>query len=1131
VALNELHVKCPRCPQDNPPSARFCNGCGAALELRCSACDHVNPSGSRFCNGCGQTLASVPAITPRYASPESYTPKHLAEKILTSKAALEGERKQVTILFADLKGSMELLADRDPEEARKLLDPVLEHMMEAVHRYEGTVNQVMGDGIMALFGAPLAHEDHAVRACYAALRMQESVKKYADEVRRSHAAVVKIRVGLNSGEVVVRAIGSDLRMDYTAVGQTTHLAARMEQLADPGAIVITPATLALAEGYVQVKSLGPVPVKGLADPVEVYEVTGAGPARTRLQAAARRGLTRFVGRDAELEQLRRAQQLAATGHGQIAAIVGEAGVGKSRLVYELTHSYRLQGWLVLEGASVSYGKATSYLPVIDLLKGYFKIQDRDDLREIREKMTGKLFTLDRALEPTLPALLALLDVPVDDAAWRTLDPGQRRQRTLDALKRLLLREAREQALLLIFEDLHWIDGETQAFLDTLVDSLASARLLVLVNYRPEYQHTWGSKTWYSQLRLDALPAESAAELLDELLGDDPGLVPLKQLLVKRGNPFFLEETVRTLVETKALAGERGRYRLTQPVQTIQVPPTVQAMLAARIDRLAPEDKRLLQVASVVGKDVPFALLQGIADLPDEALRRGLDHLQASEFLYETGLYPDLEYSFTHALTHDVTYGGLLQDRRRELHARIVGVIETLHRERLGEHIERLAHHALRGELRAKAVHYLRQAGLKADALSAPQDALAWFEQALGILEALPESPSTLEQAFDIRLELRPVLSLLGEGRRTLECLREAEALAERLNDDHRRGRVCAFLTNAHNNLGELEKPLVTGTRALEIAGRLGDLRLRLLTTSYLEQAHYLRGEYEQVIELATDNLATLPADWVYEYFVGVSTPTAVWDRGWLGVSLAHLGRFAEAAEYVAEAIRLAEPTYRAFPVGVAYRAAGTLHLLKGDWAMARSPIEHGLAVARTGNAVLLLPYLVASSAWALAQLGEASEALNRLREGEQLLEHQTQRGLVDHHGWYYHLLGRACLRLGRLAEARRLGDQAVQSSPHQPGFAAHALHLLGDIATHPDRFDAERGEAHYRQALALAEPRGMRPLVAHCHLGLGKLSRRTGKREQAREHLTTATTMYREMDMRFWLEQAEAEAEAMELGA
>jgi class 3 adenylate cyclase/tetratricopeptide (TPR) repeat protein len=1079
------------------------------------------PGGARFCLQCGQPVAAGTAAPIRSPAPETYTPKHLAERILMSKAALEGERKQVTVLFADTKGSTEMLAERDPEEARKLLDPILERMMEAVHRYEGTVNQVMGDGIMALFGAPLAHEDHAVRGCYAALGMQELVRRYAEDARRAHGVNIQIRVGLNSGEVVVRSIGSDLHMDYTAVGQTTHLAARMEQLASPGSILLTPATLALAEGYVAVKSLGPVPVKGLADAMEVYEVMGAGPARTRLQASARRGLTRFVGRDAELEQLRRAQQFAGDGRGQVAAIVGEAGVGKSRLVYEFTHSHRLRGWLTLESASVSYGKATSYLPVIDLLKGYFKIQDRNDLREIREKVTGKLLALDRALEPALPALLALLDVPVDDAEWRTLDPAERRRRTLDAVRRLLLRESREQPLLLIFEDLHWIDRETQALLDGLVESLASARLLLLVNYRPEYQHAWGSKKSYSQLRLDALPAESAGELLEALLGDDPGLAPLKQLLVRRGNPFFLEETVRTLVETQALAGERGRYRLRQPVHAIQVPATVQVMLAARIDRLAPEDKRLLQTASVVGKDVPVALLQAIAELPDEALRRGLDHLQAGEFLYETGLFPDLEYSFTHALTHEVTYGGLLQERRRELHARIVIAMETLHRDRLGEHTERLAHHALQGEVREKAAHYLRLAGGKAAARSSLGAARVWFEQALGALEALPESQATLEQAFEVRLELRPVLTQLSEGRRVLECLREAEALAERLNDDRRRGQVCAFMTNAHSLLGELDEALATGTRALEIAGRLGDLRLRLPATSYLEQAHYLRGEYERVVEQAIDNLAALPVDWVHERF-GVTAPVSVWDRSWLVLSLAQLGRFAEATQYEAEAIRLAEPTQHAFTVGVAYRAVGTLHLLEGDWATARSRFEHGIAVARAGNVVLHLPWAVASSSWVLAQLGEAREALNRFREGEQLLEGQAARGIIFSHGWAYHALGRACLLLGQLDEARRLADRTVESSPSHPGFVAHARHLLGDIATHPDRFDAEGGEAHYCGALALAEPRGMRPLVAHCHFGLGKLHRRTGKREQAQEHLRTATTMYREMDMRFWLEQVEA---------
>ena len=513
-------MNCPRCLAETAAGTRFCGQCAAPLAAACPSCGVANPPENRFCGQCAAPLTGTTGV--RFVSPESYTPKHLAEKILTSKGALEGERKQVTVLFADLKGSMELLADRDPEEARKLLDPVLTLMMDAVHRYEGTVNQVMGDGIMALFGAPLAHEDHAVRACYAALRMQEAVRGYSEELRRTQGVEVQIRVGLNSGDVVVRSIGSDLRMDYTAVGQTTHLAARMEQLAAPGNIRLTAETLHLAEGFVHVTSLGPVPIKGLGEPIEIFELTGAGTARTRLQAAVLRGLTRFVGRDAEVEHLRRVLGQAGGGHGQVVAIVGEAGVGKSRLVYEFTHSHRVQDWLILETSSVSYGKATSYLPVIDLLKGYFKIGDRDDHREMRTKVLGRVLGLDRAFEPLLPPILALLDVPVEDAAWQSLDPPERRQRTLDAVKRLLLRESQGQPLLVVFEDLHWVDGETQTLLDSLVESVGSARLLLLVNYRPEYEHRWGSKTAYSQLRLDTLPAESAAELLAALLGPDPG---------------------------------------------------------------------------------------------------------------------------------------------------------------------------------------------------------------------------------------------------------------------------------------------------------------------------------------------------------------------------------------------------------------------------------------------------------------------------------------------------------------------------------------------------------------------------------------------------------------------------------
>src|SRR5918999_181050 len=487
----------------------------------------------------GDTAAAAAPAPVQAQAPLNYTPPHLTDKILATRTTLEGERKHVTVLFADLKDSMELIRGLDPEAAQQLIDPALHRMMDAVHRFEGTVNKVLGDGIMALFGAPIAHEDHALRACYAALAMQSAMRATTEEVRRTRGLELRMRVGLNSGEVVVRAIGNDLHMDYSAIGETTHLAARMEQLATPGCILLTAETLRLAEGLVQVKSLGAVPVKGLAAPVEVFELMGAGPTRTRLQALAAHGLTRFVGRQAELEGLRQAQAQAGAGHGQMVAVIGEPGVGKTRLFYEFTQSHRTHGWLWLESSSVSYGRATAYLPIRDLLKAYFQIGDRDDMRRVREKLTGKLLTLDAALGQTLPAFLTLLDIPIEDAQWQTLDPPQRRQRTLDAIKRLLLRESQVQPLLLIFENLHWIDAETQALLDSLVESLPAARILLLVNYRPEYTHGWGNKGYYTQLRIDPLGAESADELLAGLLGNDPSLGRLKALLLARteGNPF------------------------------------------------------------------------------------------------------------------------------------------------------------------------------------------------------------------------------------------------------------------------------------------------------------------------------------------------------------------------------------------------------------------------------------------------------------------------------------------------------------------------------------------------------------------------------------------------------------------
>jgi class 3 adenylate cyclase/tetratricopeptide (TPR) repeat protein len=1117
-------MQCPRCQHENPPHAKFCLECGARFVVVCAQCGTQLPTGAKFCLECGKPAGTDATQPARFTAPESYTPRHLAERILTSKAALEGERKQVTVLFADLKGSMELLADRDPEEARRLLDPVLERMMEAVHRYEGTVNQVMGDGIMALFGAPLAHEDHAVRACYAALRTQESVRQYAEEVHRAEGIPIQVRVGLNSGEVVVRSIGSDLHMDYTAVGQTTHVAARLEQMTMPGSVLISPATLALAEGYIVVKALGPRPIKGLERALDVYELVGATTVRSRFRAAAARGLTRFVGRENELDQLRQAVERARAGHGQVVAVVGEPGVGKSRLYWEFSHSNRAHGWLILESGSVSYGKATSYLPILELLRAYFQIEQADDTRRIHEKITGKLLSLDRQLDPCVAPILWLLDVPTEDETWERLDPPQRRQRILDAIKRLLLRESQMQPLMVLFEDLHWIDAETQALLDNLVESLPTARLLLLVNYRPEYSHGWGSRSYYRQLQIDRLPSESAEALLDALLGSDAALGPLKRLVIERteGNPFFVEESVRSLVETGVLAGERGTYRLTGVVRDLQAPATAQAMLAARIDRLSPEDKRLLQAAAVIGTDVPWGLLQAVADEPEDRLRQGLAQLQATEFLYETRLFPDLQYTFRHALTHEVTYGGLLQERRQDLHARLVDAIEILHRDRLDEQTERLAHHASCGAVWPKAVMYLRQAGTKTAARSAYREAVAYFEQALTALKHLPESRDTLEQATDLRIDLRNSLWLVGEFDRMLGYLREAEDLARTLHDSHRLGWVWVYMSHYFWLLSHSDDARRFGRDAHAIAETLDDAVLGAAATTYLGLDCLTSGDYRQAAGFFRNVLASLSGERELERcglpFFPVPACNAL-----LAWALAERGEFHEALTHGQDAARITEVLDHPYTKVFVSWGLGSLYCGKGDFDHAVHLLQRSVALAHELN--------LGTPTWVWVTeglLGYAYALSGRKPEGLSLLKGASEAVALRAAGTWHSLilvhLAEAYALAGRFDDALECVDRALPRirERSQRGWHARMLLLHGEIASHNGGTAVESADDRYRKAMAVAEELGMRPLVAHCHLGLGKLYRRTGRRQEADEHLTTATTMYREMGMRFYLEQAEA---------
>jgi tetratricopeptide (TPR) repeat protein len=798
-------------------------------------------------------------------------------------------------------------------------------------------------------------------------------------------------------------------------------------------------------------------------------------------------------------------------------------VGKSRLVYEFVHSHRLQGWLVQESSSVSYGKATAYLPVCDLLKAYCHIEDRDDLRTVRAKLTGQILTLDENLQDTVTAVLALFEALPADSPFLALDPLQRRRHTQEALKRLLLRESQVQPLLLVFEDLHWIDAETQAVLDMLVDSLPTARVLLLVNYRPEYQHGWGSKTYYTQLRLDPLAEASADSLLRALLGNDPGLGSLTRLLIARtqGNPFFLEESARTLVETGALVGERGAYRLAQPLDTLQVPATVQALLAARIDRLPLEDKRLLQTAAVIGTEVAWPLLQAIADVPEEALYRSLAQLQAAEFLYETSLFPERAYTFKHALTHEVAYGSLLHERRRVLHARIVEALEVLAGDRQDDQVERLAHHALRGEVWPKALAYSRQAGDKARTRSAYREAVVCYEQALAALEYLPDSGAATEQAIDVRLGLHSALNPLREAHeRLLEHLRHAETLSKTLGDQRRLGRVYATMSLNFWVAGEVDRAIAYGQRTLAVATTLGHVGLQAQAHLSLGRVYYDTGDYARAVESLEWNVATLQGDLLYEHF-GTNNIVAAVSRSWLSCCHAERGAFTEGLAIAGDALRLAETGNNPFSQIEVCQGMSMLYLRRGDVQRAIPVLERAVGLCQDWHIPLPVPVLAGALGLAYVQEGRIDAGLALVEQGieQQTVRHRSRR-LAPMVAW----LSEAYLLAGRLEEAHQRAAQAgdLARQYQQRGTQAYALRLLGEVAARRDPLESEPAETHYRQALPLAEELGMRPLQAHCHRGLGSLYARIGRRAEARAELSTAIDLYRAMNMTFWLPQAEA---------
>jgi predicted ATPase/class 3 adenylate cyclase len=1081
-------MQCSRCRASNRHPRRYCSECGAPLTSACAACGFANQAGERFCGGCGAGLPDARTVS----APPAPT--------------LQSERKYVTVLFADLRGSLEVLAQRDPEDAQAVLEPVLEQLIRAVHRHGGTVNQVLGDGIMALFGAPVAYEDHALRACAAALDMQQAVREVSTRLERERGAAVEIRVGMNSGEVVVRATIADFQTDYSAVGETTHVAARVEQLAAPGTVTLTAQTLRLVEGLVEAVALGQFPIKGLARPIDLFRLVGLPAAQSRMRGARARALSHFVGRTAELEVLRQAIVLARQGHGQMVAVVGEPGLGKSRLLLELTRSAAVEGALVLETGAEAYGRTGALVPLVELLRGYLRLGPHDAADTIEGTVRERLRALGGD-ETATPALVSLLAPALEPAPGTATTAAERRAQMLAAACELLATEARRQPVVLVIEDLQWLDAQTRAFVDLLVDRIGTTAIALLVSYRNDHDPAWRGHD-HTRIHLDRLAAADITALLEALLGDDSSLASLKRTLEQHtdGNPLFLEETVHALVDSNVLAGVTGRYRRTAAAPEVRVPASVQAVLAARIDRLPADAKRVLQCAAVIGRQVPRDLLVGVTELPTEDVERIVGQLRAASFFDESRRLPSPADVFRHALTHEVAYGSQLHERRRGLHERVLSVLEQSPGPDTVERADQLAHHAVRAEAWRSAVPYLRRAAALAVARSADADAVRHLETAVDVLRHLSETPETLTQAIDVRLELRNALLPSGETGRIFRSLVEAESIARRLGDQHRLGWISGYLTPYLWGTAQYAHALRAAQEALATAHALGDAALEVVANRYLGHVHYSQGDYAAAVQLLRRSVDSLNDDILRRHF-SLPFMTSVATASWLVIALAELGEFTEAVERSVQNVAAAERAGHVYSVAAASCGLTLTYLRQGDVARAIVAAERALDLSRRRDFSGLVGWASAMLGYAYALAGKADEAVSLLEAGADLAQ---KAQVVVAEALVAAALSEAYLLAGRWPEASATAARAldIARTRGERGCEGWALRLLGEIAVAALPPDLAAAEAHFRAAATIAETLGMRPLRAHCHLGLGKVHALAGRTAEGAQERAAAAASF-----------------------
>ncbi len=1098
-------MRCTKCEFENPAGMKFCGQCTAPLLLICPKCKFQNPPGFKFCGQCTAALQDDAGIAMAKSVPVNPAAAVRVAAEQADASTLDGERKTVTALFADIKGSTELEQDLDPEEARAIVDPTLKLMIDAVHRYDGYIVQSTGDGIFAIFGAPVAHEDHPQRALYAAIRMQEDLRQYATKLRAEGKAPIAVRVGVNTGEVVVRSIRTgDAHTEYTPIGHTTNLASRMQTLAMPGSVVVSENTRKLVEGYFQLKALGPSRVKGVSEPVEVYEVLGLGPLRTRLQRSAGRGLSKFVGREREMDALKRAAEAANSSHGQIVAAMAEAGVGKSRLYYEFK-AVAQSRFMVLETFSVSHGKATAFLPVIELLWNYFRIGPADDARVRREKVTGRVLALDRTLEDTLPFLFGLLGLTGADDPLARMDDQIKRRRMLEAIKRLVLRESLNQPLMMIVEDLHWVDSESEALLNLLADSIGTAKILMLVNYRPEYSHHWSNKTYYTHLRLDPLGKESADEMLSALLGDATDLAPLKQLIVERtdGNPFFMEETVQVLLDDGGLVRDGSALKLTRPLAELKIPPTVQAILAARIDRLPAAERELLHTLAIVGKEFQLGLVREVLrlNLPhatdggdDDKLNRMLAELQLAEFIYEQPSAGDVEYTFKHALTQEVAYNSVLAERRKPMHEQIAQAIERTCAAQLDDHLAELAHHYRRSGNAAKAIDYLvlaAQQALSRGALTEGRDGL---KASLELLEALPTGVERMRREAAIEVTLGRILASPASPEVEETYLRARE-LSLATGDRELLFQALSGLRLCYHFRAEFKRALAAGQELLAEAERTGDAAQLVTAHSGVGQTQFSRGEFIEALEhyrQAADFATAMPTPRRSVFLVPewqLRPPAVKWVLGYPD----------QARRLQREVLESLRNSRDPLTCMLAELSVATLSqfLRKADEAAQHAAA--GLRMAVEYGSLQVSGFARLAEAWATAESGDPARGMEEIGRALEELDRAGTRVRAAST-----VIRAEChLRLGQIEEGLEVVSKAlVQSEQSEERvLSAEVNRLKGELLAQRGPRESQDAETAFRTAIAIARRQKAKSWELRATMSLARLLDKQGKRAEARAML------------------------------